>query len=112
MELDKFREDTTRVAAYEEGLKKFKLAGIFDFLRGFARPYSYDKGDSQGRAAYSAAYCEGYNSCLDDLLYFGKLHLDPKVTRSMPRMDFGGLRLAVEKGYMTVEEAAKVRGGK
>lgn len=110
LELKLFKENAKAVAAFEAGLSHLKASGVFNLLRQFARPFASDRGESLNAAAYTAAHAEGYNQCLDDLLYFDQKFLVQKLKGKTVVPDFGGLALAVRQGNLTKEEAEKIRG--
>jgi hypothetical protein len=105
IELDRFRNSPDSKSLYEQGVMALLRSGILGLLRQFARPFSPDNGANPYIAARSAAYAEGYNQALDDLIYFDQRYLAESLKAKNVRPDFGGLALAVKKGDLTEEEA-------
>lgn len=105
LELTKFKAQPQLVEMYRNGVASLRASGIFHFLRIFARPFTVDRGGNPYSAAYTAAYSEGYNKCLDDIAYFDELYLTEHVGNKAIKANFGGLGIAVAKGDLTEEEA-------
>lgn len=103
IELKRFIEDPHRSQAYREGRNLLKLSGIFNFLRIFSRPYDPTGGSNVYRSAYSAAYTEGYNKCLEDLEYFEEKYLQITPSSQGLKADFGARRLLAERGDLMEE---------
>jgi hypothetical protein len=112
IELKRFKESSGAIDFYRQARDAFKASGLPGLLRIFARPYTVDGGADPHRAAYSAGVSEGYNQCLDDLLYFEEQYLQQGVGASKVRADFGGQRLALSKGDLTEKDLEKLNGSR
>lgn len=108
-ELARFRANASAVTAYKEGIHLLRSSGLIDLLRIFARPYTVDGGANPYMAAHNGAKMEGYQQCLDDLIYFEEKYLQEKLSSKLPIADFGGLASAVAQKKITLEEAKKIR---
>lgn len=104
IEVAKFKNNPAAKQMYQEGKNLLSSSGIFNFLRIFARPFTRDGGANPYSAAYTAAFCEGYHKCLDDLVYFEEVYLTEPVKGKAVRADFGGLALALAKGDLTEKD--------
>ena len=62
--------------------------------------------------AMQTAWSDGYNQCLDDIMYFRERFLEAEFDKKPPKMSFGGLDLALFKEDLTQEEADAIRSGK
>jgi hypothetical protein len=112
IELTKFKESSAALDYYRQARDAFKASGLPGLLRIFARPYTVDGGANPHRAAYSAGVSEGYNQCLDDLLYFEEQYLQQGVSAKKILADFGGQRLALSKGDLTQADLEKLNGSR
>lgn len=108
-ELDKFKKAPEGLVNYSTGRDFLRKSGIFALLRQFARPFSPDNGANPYIAARAAAYSEGYNAALDDLLYFEEKYLTLSGSSKGVVADFGGLALALKKGDLTEKD---IKNGK
>lgn len=109
VELSRFKNSLEALGAYKEAKALLSKCGIVNLLRIFARPFTSDRGANPYTAAYTAAFCEGYNKCLDDIMYFDEQYLNEVRNRKPVRADFGGLSLALSKGDLTEKD---IRNGK
>lgn len=111
VELKNFKDNVKAVKYYVEAKKLLMDSGLVNLLRIFSRPYTRDGGRDQNAAAYKAAYTEGYNDALDDLIYFQEKYLVQDLTKKDVHLDFGSKKLAVDKHKdMTLAEYNKVTG--
>jgi hypothetical protein len=96
--LERFKNDPVAVKELLEGIQKLKSSGIGNLLRMFGRPYAIDRGKDVQASAYLAAFCEGYNKCLDDLLFFEEMYLTEYVQpKSGLSPTFGALEILKQK---------------
>lgn len=109
MELEKFHKNALRVEQYKGARTGLLESGITNILRLFARPFSHDRGANPYSAAYSAAFAEGYNAALDQVMYFTELFPEQKVKGEKVQPDFGGLALAYSRGM--IRETDNFNGG-
>lgn len=91
-------------------VESLKLSGLVDFLRSFARPYITDGGANPNIAASQAAFCDGYNKCLDDLLHFRELYGQVAAGSKSVKPNFGALGIAYQRGDLTKEDWEKLNG--
>lgn len=108
-ELERFKKAADALVDYSSGRDFLRKSGIFALLRQFARPFSPDNGANPYIAARAAAYSEGYNAALDDLLYFEEKYLTLGTNSKGIVADFGGLALALRKGDLTEKD---IKNGK
>lgn len=111
-ELTRFKANEIAIDKYKEGLRMLQESGFLNLLRVFARPFSIDRGANPYMAAYNGAMMEGYQQCLDDLIYFEHKHLTSMARVKQPLADFGGLSAAVATGKITKQEADSLKGRK
>lgn len=104
IELKKFKDTPGAREAYSTGVSLIRKSGIVNFLRIFARPFSVDRGANPHQAAYTAAFTEGYNKALDDLMYFEEMYLTETLGKKKITATFGGIGLALSRGDLTKEE--------
>jgi hypothetical protein len=98
IELKAFKNSPTALNMYIEGKELIKKCGLINMLRVFARPFTFDRGSNVNSAAYSAAFTEGYNKALDDLMYFEDMYLKEELGKKKITATFGALGLAIKKG--------------
>lgn len=111
IELAKFKT-STGPELYRQAKALLEKSGLITLLRIFARPFTIDRGANPYTAAYTAAFCEGYNKCLDDIMYFDEMFLDEKLGKRNVKATFGALALAVQRGDLTAEEAKGLANGR
>lgn len=111
LELKKFVSDAHRQKRYTDAVAALVEAGVIDLLRRFGRPYTPDGGANPYAAAYSAAFCEGYNKALDDLLYFDEQYIAPSVKTGKVSATFGALELALSRKDITLSEYKELKNG-
>lgn len=104
VELDKFKNSQEGLSLYLDAKGKLIRSGIINLLRIFARPFTRDGGANPYTAAYMAAFTEGYNTALDDIIYFEELYLKEKLGRKSVPANFGALRIAMAKGDLTEKD--------
>jgi hypothetical protein len=104
IELTKFKNSVKGLAKYKTGIRDLIESGFINFLRIWSRPFTPDKGANVYTSAYTAAFCEGYNKCLDDLVYFEEQYLSPDIPKRDIKPNFGALSIALAKGDLTVED--------
>lgn len=104
VELTRFKNSLDAKNLYLQGIDLLTRSGILGLLRQFARPFSPDRGANPYTSAYLAAHAEGYNQCLDDLMYFDQKYLTEKMKAKEVKADFGGLALAIAKGDLTEKD--------
>lgn len=110
VELARFKVSPTATAYLDQAVDLLKSCGVVALLRVFARPFSNDGGESVTKAAYTAAFCEGYNTALDQLMSFKEMYLNEELGRRPVTADFGALALAVSRGDLTKEDVEKLNG--
>ena len=98
IELTKFKNTPGAADLYREGKKLLLQSGIINFFRIFARPFSVDRGANVYTSAYSAAFSEGYNKALDDIVYFEEMYLDDKRGQRKVEATFGAIPMAMKSG--------------
>lgn len=97
-ELKKFSEGEG-LFLFQQGRELIAKSGIIALLRAYARPFSIDNGANIYQAAYRNAYIEGYNACLDEVLHFEEMYVNPaQDTTKKIEPTFGGFKLALAKG--------------
>lgn len=89
---------------YANAKLALKDSGIVPFLRIFSSPQLLDGGENKDKASAEAAFCAGYNKCLNDILYFNELHAQPEANRKDIKPTFGALERMVDRGDITQEE--------
>jgi hypothetical protein len=110
IELDRFKLNPIAVENYKAGKNMLRESGLPDFLRLFNRPFLYDQGANINIAASTAAFCEGYNKCLDDIMYFEEMYLtEEKAKKDLVPM-FGALERAKAKGDLTEKDLEILNG--
>jgi len=112
IELNRFRGSTDAVRSYTDAKNGLLRSGILGILRQFARPFTRDNGANPYSAAYSAGVSEGYNRCLDDLIYFEEIYLTNTTGKKNVSANFGGYALAEARGDLTKAETERLKGGK
>jgi hypothetical protein len=112
IELKKFVSDAHRQKRYTDAVEALVDAGIVALLRRFGRPYTPDGGANPYAAAYSAAFCEGYNKALDDLMYFDEQYIAPSVKSGKMTATFGALELALSRKDITPKEYEELKNGR
>lgn len=103
-ELKAFRDNAAARDLYSKGVALLRQSGIFNMLRVLARPFAIDSGANPNQSAYMAAFVEGYNTCLDDITYFEEMYLGDISQVKGAKADFGAMKLAMSKGYITEED--------
>lgn len=109
IELKKFQDSPEAQNSYIDGKNKLLRSGIINLLRIFSRPFTRDNGANPHSAAYNAAFSEGYNKCLDDIVYFEEMYLTQDLGKKPIRATFGALGIALAKGDLTEKD---IRNGK
>lgn len=96
---------------YETGIVHLIKSGVINFLRSYARPVISDNGKDIYASAAQAQFCAGYHQALEDVEFFVQIYGQKTVNQSNNlKMDFGGIRRAVEQGNITAEEALTMKG--
>lgn len=98
LELKRFRENSNARSLYSQARDLLVRSGFLNFLRSFARPYAINQGANPYQSAYMAAFCEGYQKCLDDILYFEDLYLNDLPRAKPIKPEYGALEIALSKG--------------
>lgn len=104
IELKRFKNNVEAIKHYTVGKADILASGIIHFLRIFSRPFTRDGGANPYTAAYNAAFCEGYNKALDDLIYFEEQYLTETPGRKPITATFGALGIALERGDLTEKD--------
>lgn len=109
--LERLRKDGSFLALYTQGMSYLFQSGVFEALRenGRVSPVSPELQNYEQYQAAIANWSLGYNTAIDQLLYFRELFLDAQPNLSAVKMDFGALDLAVSKGDLTKDEADAIR---
>lgn len=108
LELNRFKNSEGR-AFYSQALPLLIRSGLISLLRTFARPYAVDNGANPYVAAYQAAFSNGYNQALDDILYFEEMYLQENLGKKEIKATFGALGIAMAKGDLTAKD---IKNGK
>lgn len=109
--LNKLIESPTFLSNYISGMSALYQSGIFEALRENGR-VSPANPETQHYVEYQAAIANfsiGYNAALDDLLYFREKYMQNDEFLKNLKMDFGGLKAAVDSGDLTEDEANELR---
>lgn len=105
--IQRFRAETPRISQITEAIDLLIESGLIEALRLKSvitiQPNARPDAATLGIVAAQSA---GYNECLDDILRFKEKYLID-YRKTLPEMDYGASRLAVEKGYMTEGELNK-----
>ena len=109
--LGRFKSDGEALKLYLQGVSLIYQSGVIEALRengrvSMASPELPNYIDYQ---AQIAAWSNGFNMALDQLLNFKEMFLDTAISYNLPVMDFGGLDEAVKKGDLTETEADAIR---
>lgn len=112
--LKKLQENPVLVAAYSQAMSLLNESGVLDILRDNGRvgPVSPETPHYVEYQNALANWSLGYNTCMDQLLYFREIFLEKDSYKDKMQMDFGSLDSAVEKGDLTQGEADAIRNGK
>lgn len=111
-ELAVLRANPQFVSLYLEGMSALFRSGVFGALRLIGRPIILEKGKDVQCMATQAAWSSGFNDAIDVLMNFKEQFIDVEKRAEEPRMDFGGLDYALQRGDITKEEADAIRLGK
>ena len=109
IELENFK-NSKGLDEYRAAKKGLIKSGVINLLRIFARPFTPDKWANPYTAAGLAAFTEGYNKALDDIVYFEEMFIEKPVASAKPiRANFGALGIALAKGDLKPED---IKNGK
>jgi hypothetical protein len=99
---------------YLQGISLLYQSGVLEALRenGRVSMASPELPNYIEYQAQIAAWSNGFNMALDQLLNFKEMFLDSSSPTMAPLMDFGGLDIAVKKGDLTENEANDIRATK
>ncbi len=87
-----------------------KNSGVADYVQMLGNQILTKQTSTVEEAALQGARAAGWQECLDFILYFNELVIQPTVkVDSMPRADFGSLDRAVTLGDLTKEEVDAIR---
>jgi hypothetical protein len=111
-ELAVLRANPQFVSLYLEGMSALFRSGVFGALRLIGRPIILEKGKDVHCMATQAAWSSGFNDAIDMLMNFKEKFIDVENKAEEPRMDFGGLDYALQRGDISKEEADAIRSGK
>lgn len=92
----------TDIAVASDALQHTK---IVEYCQTKGSPRLVGQGNDIAGQAIAGAWSSGYLECLDDILRFKEKYLLEALPVERPVQDFGGTQAAVEKGYLTKEEA-------
>lgn len=104
IEFERFKNNGTARQMLSEAVVKLRDSGFVAFLRTFARPFAINQGANPYQSAYMAAFVEGYNKALDDIMYFEELYCNDLSKFKKVKADFGALKLALDKGDLTKKD--------
>ena len=107
-ELNLLKQKPNLITDYNSGIEALYRSGVFTFLRSIGRVYRTSK-DTVEVSALDGAYAAGFQDCLDVLLNFREKFIDPKPISPSMTPDYGGARLAYERGDITLEEYNGIR---
>lgn len=108
IELSKFKNSVGALDLYRQGKDLLVRSGVINFFRIFSRPFTNDRGANVYQAAYSAAFTEGYNKALDDIVYFDEMYLTEALGKKEIKATFGALGIAIAKGDLTAADIKKL----
>lgn len=104
IELSKLKNNPSFAELYTEAKNNLVKCGFINFLRIFGRPFTRDMGANPYTSAYLAAFTEGYNKCLDDIVYFDEQYLNEVRGKKAVTANFGALGIALAKGDLTKKD--------
>lgn len=104
-QLSDLLKNTEKVAQYREAMRLLRETGLFDILRRIGMPSIVDDGENLATMAGQAHYSNGYQTCLDHILYLERLFSVTRKVDQIPVPMFNGLQQAVREGKLTSEEA-------
>lgn len=111
IELKRFSDNPEKVSWYREAKERLLNCGLINLLRGFARPFNLDRGNAIS-GVYMAAYCEGYNKALDDIIYLEEAYINPQVKAKPVGATFGALSIMMEKNVLNSKEIEEYKNGR
>lgn len=109
-DLEALKNNSEFVRHYTTGMSHLQQSGIFNVLRQLGG-VSFGPANTIDQVALLGARSNGFQECIDTLFNFLELYIDTKQSNAEVRMDFGGLSYALEKGFLTEEEANAIRRG-
>lgn len=94
-----------------EAQSSLRSSAVYEFLREVGRPKDIHPTTPNYLEvqAMQTAWSVGYNQCLDDIMMFRERFLEADIERNPPKMNFGGLDIALFKEDLTKEEADAIR---
>lgn len=107
-DLEILRNDPNFVRNYTTGMSHLYTSGVIGVLRQMGG-VSMDHSSTMEQLALRGARSNGFQECLDLLMNFYELFIAVKPENGQARMDFGSVRYALDKGYITEEEADAIR---
>jgi hypothetical protein len=88
-------------------------SGIFEYLRVLGMQILVKQTSNVDEAALLGARAAGWQECLDVLINFSELVIQPTMNiTEAPRADFGSLNRSLETGDLTQEEVDAIRFNK
>lgn len=111
--LKRIQDNPAFLKQYYEGITLLSQSGLIAYLDEMSDEHLHNiVNKDTDKAALAGAYAAGWRSCLQLLLNFREIKLDPLSIRSeIPRSDYGSLERAVESGDLLQEEADAIKLG-